>query len=248
MASLIEPILITCPTFISGAKGISITLPGGAAMSYQSPTLWADSNDVCRGLLGQLQGALVPMKPLFDVIAAVLCLKDIVTAIPDAIEELNPGKVSDTIRECLPRIENLLQLVPQLSVPIMVCQVLSVLTCVIEGATTELQIYILKQTAILEASQLIRGSSDPLFNIVECANRLNANRLCAVNESMSPINSIIELINVFLTLIGLDPLPTFGEMAAEATVAIDQLRDLVSLLRTLQLALGCGPVLNTPRC
>ncbi len=248
MASLITPVLITCPSFKNGARGLEICLPGGGCISYMYPGLWASPAEICQGLLGQLQGALVPMKPLFDVIAAVNCLGDVIQAIPDAITEGDVPGLKDAITECIPKVENLLQLVPQLSVPLMVCQTLDVLICVIDGAITMVQEFIFKQAAILEAALLIRSSSDPLFGIIECANRLNQNRYCAINESLSGINAIIELLNIFLKLIGLDPLPTFGEMVAEATGAVEQFRVLVTTLRAVRQGLGCGPMLNVPRC
>ena len=246
MPSLIEPVLITCPVFVNGARGISVTVPGGGTIAYQYPGLWADNAEVCRGLLGQLQGAMVPLTPIYDIINAVLCLKDIVTDVPKAFTDL--PAYTDTLKSCLPKLEKLLQLVPQLSVPIFICQVIEVLTCVIDGIITGMQEIINKQVAIDAAAAKANGPTDPLFNIVECANRLNQNRLCTLNESMGPINSIIQLINLFLELIGIEPLGTFGEMAAGATQAIDQFRVLITTLRTVKLAIGCGPLLNVPRC
>jgi hypothetical protein len=240
--SLIEPISLVCPTFALGARGYELVLPGGAKLSGHIPDLWANQAEICSAILGKLEGALLPMKPVFDIIEVVLCIKDILAALPD------PIAAADKLTGCIPKFENLLQLVPQFSMPQTICGAFDLLICILNGAATELSAIVMKAAAIDNLAAKSTGPQDPIFNFVECSNRLNQLRVCAVNESMGPLNSIIALLNIFLELLGLDPLPNLQEFGAELAAEIQKIQTFITILRTAKYAIGCMPNFPVPRC
>jgi hypothetical protein len=246
--ALIHQVATPCPTFQVGARGLSITLPGGAVIGVQSQDIFTTNAELCRLLLGQLQGVMAPMAPLFTMVQGVLCLKDIVTSIPEAIVTLDPTKITETIERCTPTIEKLLSLIPQISAPAMLASVLDVLICVLNGTIDELEICVQKTAAINALQSRVQGPNDPLTDIIACAAQLTATRQCAVIESLGPLDVIIELVNVFMEMIGQDPIEGLGEATADATALIEQLRDFITPLRIVRMSLG-GPLLvAVPKC
>lgn len=246
MPSLIQPVSITCPVAVIGAKSYNICLPGGACISGQVPDLFASPDELCRALLGQLQVAIAPLKPAFDIIGTILCIKDTLEAAPKIVTQ--PQEFVEVLNSCIIKIEDLAQLIPQLSAPIFIAQALDLMICILEGFVTELQGILNKAQQIDSLLAMSRGDNDPILQIVECANRLNQNRLCAINESMGPLNAILELLNIFLKMIGMDPLPSMSDLDPGASKAITQFRDFIRILKQVRTALGIPVTPVVPRC
>ena len=83
----------------------SITLPGGVSMESIN-------------LMEQIQPALTPLMPLFDIIDTVVAVFNCIKAIPDT---LGPPPDPTVLAACIPelaeKVAKLLKLIPQLSLP-----------------------------------------------------------------------------------------------------------------------------------
>lgn len=245
MPSLIKPLQVTCPQVLIGAKSYSLTLPGGATISGQTPDLFPNPDEICANLLAQMQVAISPTLPIFDLVGAVLCIKDVL----DGVKSLpDPSDMIKALNACVVKFEDLAKLIPQISAPIMIANTLDLLICVLDGVVTKLQEIIIKQLAIQALAAKANGPTSPILQLVECAGHINSTRICAVNESLGPLQAIIDLINILLELVGLDPIPPLGEMASDLSEAIAQFRVIITTLKQVRGLLGIPLIPVVPRC
>jgi len=235
---------VTCPIPLLGARGLELTFPGGAKIGAMMSQLYATEAEVARSLLAQVQLVLAPTKPIFDILAAVLAIVKIL----DAVATLNPVKIAKEISNAAKTFASLAQLVPQISGPLMVAHVLDVVIRVLEGFMVELAQIALKEQDIDRLAQQIISESDPLAAVLDCARKINAMRMCAVDEAMAPLSPIFELLNLFLALLGVAPLQPLGPLGHDVFGARTQVQKLIDLLRGVRRGLPIPPLNAQPRC
>ena len=100
-----ERITIQCPEIPSLPDPLEITLPGGVTMEHIN-------------LVEIIQPALAPLVPLFNILDTVITIFNCLKAVPEVIT--NPGAIIECLGDLGKAIGKLLQLIPQLSVPLMI--------------------------------------------------------------------------------------------------------------------------------
>lgn len=195
-------------------------------------------------LLRLLQPALAPLVPLFNILEAVVAIKNCIEAIPAALgPPPDPRPIIDCIPTLAEKIQKLLGLLPQVSVPTLVANIIDCiiselrkLRSFIAGLQAQLQRI---ATIIDKAAEL----EDPNLQLIAaCANERLASTLDDKMKALIVLGRLLGLIKLFMEIAGLpaDKVPTFESIAtaplAEVLEPIDAMLDILITIRRTVLA------------
>lgn len=221
-------------------QGLSVTFPGGAELSVQLPTVSIpDPTELSKQLMAQANAALMPLVPIFNIMDVVLALFECVKAIPDS---LGPPPDPTKLAECIPNLaakaNKLLKLIPQLSVPLMIVGLIDVLITFLVGLRGQLKAIIDAQVRIaLAATRAAELGNVQLQIVVDCANANIEAQMKSIGEGAAPVNRLIGVINLFMGLAGLEPLPDFANLGTDAQAALEPIDLIVAQLKTARSAI-----------
>ena len=220
------------------SQELCITFPGGAEMCVQIPGV-PDPTDVSKQLLAQANAALAPLVPVFNIIDAIIALFNCVKAIPDS---LGPPPDPTALANCIPdlaeKVDKLLKLIPQLSIPVLIAGLIDVLLFYLEGLRGQLQAIIAAQVRIAAAAtRAAELGNVQLRTVVDCAEASMDAYLQNLNESVKPLNRLVGVLNLFLQLVGLSPLPDLANLGDDAEAALTPLDLVIQKLQTARAAL-----------
>jgi hypothetical protein len=224
-----------CPPIPTSPGTVQIRLPGGAIVTVQPPTPNADLTAIMNSALASVQPALAPLQPVFSVIDAALSIFEAVKSVPEAITKLSPKPIITAISDAAEKVGKLLSLVPQLSVPIMIVDLIDVILKVIDSAIAQLEFIVVQQTnATASRNRANDLGLQTLLDIVDCVEAQIAQNQSNLGSMFSTVDDLIGVMNLLLGLIGLEPIPTIGDLGADAAGAIDSLRDAIELLKNIR--------------
>lgn len=228
-------IVIECPSLNVSPQGLLIRTPGGGELSVMTPIITPNGLQVAKPFLGQVNAALSPLIPVFNIIDAILSIKDCIGAVPKAITSLSPKPITDCISDLAEKTAKLANLIPQLSVPLMIVDIVDALISTLNGVIDELEAIVVQEAKIAAASTVAsQPGNEALASIVQCSTDVVAVQKQGLAEGFGPLNSLIGVLNLFLELIGLSPLPNLADLPEDSQEAIDSLRSVVGLLETLR--------------
>jgi len=218
---------------------LSVTFPGGAALDAQLPDLgFPDPLQLAKQLMAQANAALAPLTPVFNLIDVVLALYQAVQAIPDAISHLDPSKIADALPDVGKKAAKLLPLVPQLSIPLMVVGLIDVLLAYLAGLSGQVRALVDQQVRIQRAAARAAALSNAqLQAVADCAQGHIADQLTSLTESITPVNQLIALVNVFAELAGVSRLTDLPDLGHDAQAALQPLDAAVQNLQALRRAI-----------
>jgi len=217
-----------------------ITFPGGATLSQvlAAGSEIPDPLDMVTNLLGQANAAMAPLVPVFNVIDAVIATFNCIKAIPDSLgPPPDPTKLAECIPELAEKVDALLKLIPQLSVPLLVVGIIDCIIDFLKGIKQQLEAIIDKLVEVANAATKADELGDAKLKlVVECAEENVNIQLQAMNESLGPINKLIAILNIFLGLIGLPEVPELGSLleSGDPEQALQPLDDVVKLLTDIR--------------
>ena len=215
------PICIEIPDL---GDPFSLLLPGGIEMEAIN-------------LMEQLQPALTPLVPLFNIIDTVVALFNCVEAIPDS---LGPPPDPTVLAACLPdlaeKVEALLKLIPQLSLPYTIIGILDLLIDTLRQARSQLLHLQAQLQQILGAIDRATELEDAgLSAIISCAEANVAQEAANVGKSLAALGKLIGLVNLFLGMIGAQEAPDLSDLAGlpleDVIEPIDALIDTLQTVR-----------------
>jgi hypothetical protein len=183
-----------------------------------------------------IQPALAPLMPVFQVIDAVVAVYQCVKAINDAIASLDVTKMASCIPELAEKVSKLLRLIPQLSVPLMVVDLLGICISVLAEVRDKL---VHLQVQMDEAGRAIergRELSDPkLLKIGHCAQENIGIEAANTLRALAGLGNVLGLLGIFLSMIGGPEIPSFSNPAGQPIDdAVRALDELVSALEAVQ--------------
>jgi hypothetical protein len=214
-----------CIELSTGPGELCVRLPAGVRACAHFGIETGDSGTIVRSLLGQVNGAMTPLMPFFRVLDAVKAIVDCVQAIPQAIGELSPEPIVQCIPEMVKKLAKLLELIPQLSVPLLVADLVDVLIVGLIAIRGELGVMLAQKSRIASAAAraATTGNID-LQSIVNCAQQNLDAQLANKQAGMAPLNRILDLVNLLLELAQLPPIPsldTIESLDESALTAMD---------------------------
>jgi hypothetical protein len=203
---------------------LSITLPGGVSMESIN-------------LMEQIQPALTPLMPMFDIIDTVVAVFNCIKAIPDT---LGPPPDPTVIAACIPelaeKVNKLLKLIPQLCLPYTIIGIIDLIIDVLRQARSlllHLQAQMQQITgAVYRATEL--GDAG-LMAITSCAEANVAQEAANVGKSLASLGKLIGILNLFLGMVGAPEVPDLSNLAGtpldEVVPPIDAIVDQLTTVR-----------------
>lgn len=213
-----------------------ICLPGGLCLDYMWDSIGKipHAADVPMDFFSQIGPAMAPLKPFFDLLDTVLSLFRCVTAIPKALVTLNPGELLDCIPALAKAIDQVLKLIPQLSIPKMVISIIRNIATLLRAVSSDLS-YV--QSQLQRIADMIDRAAElndkKLNGFLVCAQDDLEKTTMATAEALRGVGSIVLLVNIMMGLFGGPEIPCFGELFSGAVDNIDEIIDLLSKLAEL---------------
>jgi hypothetical protein len=242
-----------CVDIVEGPGRLCITFPGGVEVcSGFLPSDIADPTEHVKALIGQLNTALAPLQPVFNIIDVCLAIVKCVEAIPDALVELDPTAIARCIPDLLSKLDALLKIIPQLSVPFLIRDFLDHLITFLQGLRSRLQLLIDKQERLLRAETKAGNlNAIGLQNAVDCAKANLTIELALLNEGLEPINRVLSILNALLEIAQLPCIPSLGQIGGIDEIylePLDVMIDLLTFIRSLIPTPGFPALVAAPPC
>jgi hypothetical protein len=225
----------TCTTIKIGDQTVKIRTPGGNTIQPLTGTSTPSNLQIVKNLLSQASSVLSPLTPVFNIIEAVIAIKDFAEAVPKLITQ--PNEVVEAVKKLVKSIDKLISLIPQLSVPLLIVDIIDVTIVCLNAIVEEYEKIITQANKIDIARQrAINENNSSLLAITVCADTQLDTIQLGVEQSLEPLNSLFVVMNIFLQLIGQDPIPSLS-VSDDAEDAIDNLEEFVKLLTDIRNAI-----------
>lgn len=203
----------------------SLTLPGGVSMEHLR-------------LLDIVQPALAPLMPVFDIVDAVVATFNCIQAIPDAF---GPPPDPSVIAACIPelgsKINKLLQLIPQLSLPVTIVGIIDLVIGDLQKARSELahlQSQLTQLTGAIERAAELEDAE--LEAITNCAKNNIEREAANVGKQLASLGKLMGVLGLFLGMIGGPAVPDLsslsGQTLDQVIAPIDALLEQLQALRS----------------
>jgi len=202
-----------------------ITLPGGVTMEHLN-------------LMEVIQPALTPLIPLFNIIDTVVAVFNCIKAIPDTLgPPPDPTAIAACIPELAEKVNALLRLIPQLSLPYTIIGILDLVIDTLRQARSELLHLQQQMVQILGAIDRATELEDAgLMAITSCAQANVAQEAANVGKSLASLGKLIGLLNLFLGMVGGPEVPDLSDLAGrpldEAIAPIDAIVEVLQQVRS----------------
>jgi hypothetical protein len=211
-----------------------ICFPGGFCLSY----IWNAINkvphlsDISLDFFSQIGPALAPLKPLFDILDTVLAIYRCVKAIPKCITELDPSELLACFPALAKLIDQLLKLIPQLSIPKMVKALIHNLAKLLRAVAADLRYIQSQLQRIADMIDRAANLNDVKLNgFLVCAQGMANDSVMSTAEALKGIGRIVLLINILMGLFGGPEIPCFGSLMSDNIAeGFDILVELLTML------------------
>lgn len=220
-------------TLTPANQDLKITLPGGPELAPNLPFADMPSPlDVGRGLLAQVNTALAPLTPVFNLIDIGIAVFEFAKSVPS----LNPVTIVNKTKALALAVDKILRLIPQLSVPIMILGIIDAILAMLDGLVGELQLLVAQANAIAAS----RAAATSLGNVEMTAalNIADANvtaQITSMNKGLAPLNRLVALVNLIIGLVpGLPALPSFADLSSSPSAALEELEDVIQTLQDIR--------------
>lgn len=234
---------------------LAVILPGPVELrpqfvSGEIPNLGAVTGDLFR----QLNSSLAPLVPIYRLIQIAIAIFDCIQALPDALgPPPDPTKLAKCVAKLSQLIGYVVSIAPQVSVPVLVSSHIDVLVAGLEDLKIQIENLETIQLGIDASVDLVASLNEDvdlqlgaaaLQASIDCASaNLEVQRDCVVRGAC-PINALLGILNIFLSLIGQDPIPDLT-ITVDLDVAIEAIDALIVVLKQLKLVLPDLPSLKS---
>lgn len=214
---------------------LSAFFPGGAQLQISGPGI-PNPGDLVGKLLASANAALAPLIPIFNIIDALLSAK----AIFDATLSLDPIKIGKVIPDFKAKLDKLLPILPQLSVPCLIKSLVTLLVVYFVGMRAELQAIIDAQSRIdLAVTRSQELGCPALAQLAACAQGNLAVQLAWTQNNGKPLNRLIAILNRLNAMVGLPEIPTVVDLGSSAEEMLAPIDELIKALNAIRQAIPC---------
>jgi len=123
---------------MSNTGCVQLHMPFGVQLSGSAIATPGLTFDPMRAFLGQLNGVLLPFMPIFKIVGFAKDVVDALNSIPDCITQLSPKPLIEKMVKVAQDIEQLLEVLPQASVPVMLRDLLGAMITFLSGILSQL--------------------------------------------------------------------------------------------------------------
>ncbi len=209
-----------------------IVLPVGFSIEIETPIL-PNPGDIAGRLLASANAALAPLSPIFDLVDLALVLVEIFNALK-SVPDLS--KFKKLLPKLEAKVDKLKKLIPAIALLASIKSLIGVLILALQGIKIEIQAILEAQAKIdLSAARGIALGLADLNLAVDCAQTNLDLQLDLAIQNADPLNRLINTINVFCDLAGVDGIPAITlDATAGAGAAIDPLDGAIAKLTALR--------------
>jgi hypothetical protein len=224
-----------CAHLAPAIPPISVTFPGGITLEGAAPPEQATQPlRVAKSLIDQAGPVMSGLAPFFKLLDAIMALAKLGSSIPDAILQLSPEPILEAIQELAPKLAAVAALIPQLSIPLMIVNLIDVVILFLQGVVGQLGALAEDaQRATDAAARAEVLDSDRLRDIAQCLQENVDIQTANMSASMGPIGKILEIITLLASLAGLPEMPAIGEFTdpAAGIAVLEGFVDTISDIR-----------------
>jgi hypothetical protein len=228
-----------CINLSTGPGELCVAFPGGTKICAQVGYELGDPSEITRSLVAQVNTALAPLMPVFDIIDFAKVLFDCISAIPDAITNLDPTALINCLPGLHKKLEALLALLPIMSIPLLVKSLIDVMINMLIGLKMDLTTLIRQQLRILAAATKA-AQVGALQLVVDCASGNLDAHLQNMNSSLLPLNRLVGVLNLLLNTVGLPCIPTFAGLSKVATDQLKIIDNAIAILEAIKALIPVG--------
>ena len=200
----------------------NITLPGGVSIEHIN-------------LMEVIQPALTPLVPFFNIIDTIVAIFNCVKAIPDTLgPPPDPTALAARLPDLAEKVNQLLKLIPQLSLPLLIVGIIDLIIDTLNQARTELMHLQQQVQQILGVIDRATDLDDAgLSAIAQCAQANVAQEAANVGKSLAALGKLIGLVNLFLGMVGGPEIPDLSNLAGRPLDdVVEPLDAIVDALKT----------------
>lgn len=161
-----------------------------------------DPLKILQGFLAQINTALAPLSPIFTIFDVVVAIFDCIKAIPESLgPPPDPTALANAIARLVEVIGELLGLLPQMSVPKLVKQIMIVIATALLAFQRELLSLVRGLEYITTMATFASKPGNHALNLViSCAQGRVDIRLENLNASIAPLNRLLGILNLLMDL------------------------------------------------
>lgn len=228
-----------CLNLLVPPQNLCASLPGGAQLCVSLPSsIVPSASEIARQFFAQVNSALTPLTPIFNILDAVTAVFACVKAIPDAITKLDVTGLLECAPDMVEKVQKLLTLFPPLSIPVMVRDILTAIITFLDGLRNDLDGATRQLERIAQASLLAQEPGNfNLLGAITCAQDMYSKIMEHTAGAAEPLNRLFGLLNLFLGLVpGVDPLPCLGSLTGiptEIQEALGVFIEVLTIVRNL---------------
>lgn len=197
---------IACPE-LPTIDPCALLLPGGAELEAVN-------------VLELAQPALTPLAPMFNIVEALIALKDCMSAIQDALgPPPDPAKMVQCVPEVVERVNALMSLLPIYSVPPMVVSLIDCITRELDRLRSYVLGLLRQAERITQLMETAAELDDAGLNLVGvCAQERLAAQLDEHMKGLIVLGRLLGMLRAFLEMIGIgdELVPDFATLAGSA--------------------------------
>ncbi len=187
-----------CKLLDESPDPFEITLPGGIAIERTN-------------LMEVIDPLLAPLMPVFNLVDTIVAIVNCIKVIPDVITD--PTAIGDCLKELGKKVGKLLQLLPQLSIPLLLVQLIELLIATLRQVRTELlhlQQQMVQITGVIDRAMDL---DDPgLLSLAFCARANLAQEAANTGKALAGLGKLIGLINLFSSMVGGPEIPDLSDL------------------------------------
>ncbi len=211
-----------------------ICFPGGFCLSYIWDAIGKIPGlaDMPMDFFSQIGPAMAPLAPFFNLLDTVLAIFRCLEAIGDFATSLDPTGIFECFPALAKLIDQLLKLIPLLSIPKMVKSIIRALAMLLRGIASDLR-YIQSQVQrIIDMIDRAASINDAtLDGLLVCSQKTVEDTVMSTAEALKGIGRIILLVNILMGLFGGPEIPCFGDLLGDNLAeGFDFIIDLLTTL------------------
>ena len=192
---------ILCSPIGPTPKQLCFTLPGDFEICPSTGHINIGTFEYAKLALGLASTALAPLGPVFRILDVVLSLAKCLAVIPEVIgPPPRPQKLVELLKDLADKVLGLARLVPALSVPIMVLQLIDMLIATFDGAAEEF-FSLAHHLQRIQQAEINVNQAPGLLPIITCAHASLAQQMDNLEHVLAAVNPVIDLINLFVELV-----------------------------------------------
>ena len=217
----------------------TIRVPGGVSVGsspQQAPT--SDCRVVINNLFPSLTITLGPLGFLFCILNVVMKLIDCVNAVPKCITQLSPSPIQEALGGLALAIKCLAMLIPQISMLLMLYDILDTIIKVLACIITAVQSIADIQGEIAAAMSAASTAKDTdLMTQLTGAKSQSDIMMSQTLSVANPLAAVFALLNTFLALFGQSipefTVPDAGAPVAEILAPLEAIKNTLGAIKTV---------------